>query len=77
MNIAERKEEIDRKCRMAGCDDKKAKKHAALYLARWDVHPPADFLEWYKVNGQGGNPITAWNSDVERQAFYKSKGELL
>jgi hypothetical protein len=75
MDKQQRIEEIDRKCRMAGCSEARAKKHFQLFVyERWGPHPPDEFYSWHKENGQGGNMITAWNSDRERQEFYKSKG---
>jgi len=37
--------------------------------------PPAEFIDWHKRNGEGDNPVVAWRSDRERQAFYKSRRE--
>ncbi len=77
MDKQEKIEEIDRKCRIAGCTEAQAKRHLRLFVyERLDVHPPDDFRAWYKENGQGGNPLTAWNSDPERQEFYKSRATL-
>lgn len=67
MTKEEKIEEIDRKCRMAGCDEKLARKHTRLFLdERWDAHPPPDFVTWLRDSNPNDlymNPATAWNSD--------------
>lgn len=76
MDKQERIEAIDQKCRIAGCSEERAKKHLQLFVyEQHDPHPPAEFVAWYKENGEGANPVTAWNSDRDRQDYFKSKGE--
>ncbi len=83
MNREEKGDLIEQKCREAGCSDVAAKRHyQAFVYERWDVHPPAEFREWYKANGPGtpenpANAITGWNVDSVRQEFYKSRGETV
>lgn len=83
MTTDDRRMEIDHKCRTAGCTEERARKHSQLFVyERWDVHPPEDFKAWHKTQTctlrepRGTNPVPAWNSDRDRQEFYKSKGEL-
>lgn len=68
------REEIDRKCRTAGCSKESAAKHFRLFaLERWDCHPEADFAAWLPTFEYARNLITAWNCDRTRQAFCKWK----
>lgn len=78
MNREEKIEEIDRKCRVAGCDEKSARRHLQLFVyERWDVHPPSDFCDWARSTGESSedpktgriNYIAAWNSARARQGF--------
>ncbi len=78
MDKQDKIEEIDRKCRIAGCIEARSKRHLQVFVyERWDVHPPDDFKAWYVENGpaRDSNPVTGWNSDLARQEFFKSKGK--
>ncbi len=71
-----RDDEIEEKCDQEGCDDAKRKKHHRLFVhERWDCHPPPAFVLWLHdvahPTNPNMNPVTAWNSDGDRQAFGK------
>lgn len=73
MDKQEKIEEIDRKCRMAGCNEAAAKRHLQFFVyERWDVHPPADFTAWFEDHGEG-NSVTAWNCQSVRDEFLEAK----
>jgi hypothetical protein len=77
----DKKTEIEEKCDQAGCssdkkDDKRRKKHIRLYMyEQWDCHPLPEFEDWLRTveypDMPKMDPITAWNSDYDRQNFYK------
>jgi hypothetical protein len=72
-------EVINAKCDEAGCSKEAREEHRLAFWGRWDVHPPSEFLVWHVAQNPDllirPNVITAWNSDRERQEFYKSRGE--
>lgn len=79
MTKEERENEIDGKCDQAGCDDKKRARHRQMFVhEHWDVHPSPDFVGWYATFGPGqdsyghpANPISGWNTESERQDYFK------
>lgn len=92
----ERAEDIDQRCRTAGCSKETAARHHQLFVYdRWDCHPPAEFQafvmnRWEKEELEDEehcrkesknwrptskpNAVALWNSDRERQEFYRSRG---
>ncbi|MBA3351650.1 MAG: hypothetical protein H0U23_04350 [Blastocatellia bacterium] len=66
------------KCKAAGCDDRLQAKHRMLYFEHWDVHPPAEFVQWWSRHGEAKacKVVTAWNTDRNRQEFKRwQRGE--
>jgi len=46
------REEIEERCSMAGCDEKRVKAHRALFLKkRWNPHPSDRFARWWTNRG--------------------------
>lgn len=73
-----RDEIIIGKCKTAGCDDARAKKHLRLFLhENWDPHPSFEFDKWFRTDRYcidcGVNVVTAWNAQYFRELFSEAK----
>lgn len=75
MTREEKIESIRQRCAEANCSKEKAKEHEHVFVfERWDPHPPAEFVAWlrkFNPNDPYMNPAPAWNSQVDRDAYYE------